>query len=101
MKSARDMPWRWVTRDKGTEYQDTVSIWPGARRPFSRKWDGLKWAGPTETGVFDYQQNHSRDPIDVDCLEFCRVFGIEVRRGEILRIDFRVTVLRPDEVMTE
>ena len=85
-------PWRWVTRDKGTAYQDTVSIWPGARRPFR-----FKLGGPHDPSVFDYKQNHSRDPIDVDCLEFRRMFGVDVRRGEILRIDFHVTDY---EVMT-
>lgn len=85
--------WRWVTRDEGTEYEDTVSIWPGVRRPRSRKWDSLnaRFARPLADDAIDYQQEQGQS-IDIDWEGFRHMFNCHVQRGEVLKVEFSLKV---------
>lgn len=84
--------WRWVTRDKDTDYKDTVSIWPGASKPTSREWNGRKWVSRSEDGVFQYHQGQG-DSIDIDAADFKAMHGFAVGKGDLLKVEFSLEVL--------
>ena len=88
-------PWRWVTRDKGTEYEDTVSIWLGTQRPKSLKWNGIKWAGPTDDDIFDYEQGGASagHSLDIHEQDFRDMYGLHIERSTVQRILFRGEVI--------
>ena len=79
--------WRWVTRDLNTEYEDTVNIWPGSRRPTSRN----RWVGPTDDGVCDYHQGQG-EAIDIFAPEFERVYSLVIECGSCQKIEFSASI---------
>ena len=91
--------WRWVTRDKGTEWDHLACIWPGLRRPKSMQWDSMRaqFTTPRADDVIDWQQvvpDHDADySLDIDHREFRDMFGLLVGKGTISKVVFTASWL--------
>ena len=77
--------WRWVTRDKNTNYDYDICIWPGVKKP-----DFI----PNEDGEIDWWQRSNRfrgDSIDIPVPVFNKMFGFALKPGEIEKLKFKAT----------